>query len=278
MEKPWIYDDRLQQARGYFSNLKKSQTADSLLMPTYDGAETAIQTGLGNDIPDWGGSFDVYTGDELVDNPSPAFFNTMANLQQGLFTGAVNAFGGPFAGYFFNEAFNYGKNPNTYSWSPRSLLDLALGVFVPNIGSQYGGKFGFDVGGKYGGLLGGWLGGKLQGDAQKSLLGQVLNSIANLDQGNPYKGERGWLEKGIDSLTGKYSPDEPTIGNPITDPFLAVGPDTEVYDGINMLGDPNMDPYGATPPDFGSSDVGGGTGWGGPDGSWSGDAWGDSWY
>jgi hypothetical protein len=141
---------------------------------------------------------------------------------------------------------------NNWNTTGKNFLSNLVGAFVPN----YGGKYGSQLGGKnmLTSFLGGLVGSKVQGAVQ-----------------------RGLIERAIDWATGKYSPDKPTIGNPVTDPFLAVGPDTEAYDGTNMLGDPNTDPFGAVGP-YSGEGGGGVTYGGGPNdvpSDWSGYDWGD---
>lgn len=142
---------------------------------------------------------------------------------------------------------------NDWNTTGKNFLSTLFGAVVPNVGGKYGSK----------------LGGSNQ---ILSILGGILGNEAQ-------KGiQRGLIEQVVDWATGKYSPDKPTIGNPVTDPFLAVGPDTEAYNGTNMLGDPTNDPFGAVGP-YGGSDFGGGDSWGGGPNDvpsdWSGYDWGD---
>lgn len=260
---------------GYYRNNYGRDYINSLVPQSYQSEQVVPQSDLyqqsSSGFNDYVGGEDstspeAYTAEDLVNNPSPAWMGTLNDLvwNNVFVPGANMAF--PGGGAVLDMAKNSATNPS-YGWKEAllSIPSALLNIFNP------GSRVSQLVDNPYGKMATQYGVNKFS----QTLLGGALNSLFGTP--NPYQDQRNWLERALDSLTGKYSPDDPTIGNPVTDPFLAVGPGTENYDGTNMLGDPNNDPFGATPSDFGgSSDAGGG--WGGPDGSWSGDAWGDSYY
>jgi hypothetical protein len=202
-----------------------------------------------------------YSDAELANNPSPEWMSWAADniMAPGLWAGA-NVAANAIAPGFGGLALGVGKN--IYDWATgnedkavNSLLGkgLSYGINAATGGGLAG------LGGKTLGPLGYFAGNILQGLGIGKFTDFLTGNL--LTDNDPYQGPRGWIDRGIDFLTGKYSPDKPTIGNPVTDPFLAVGPGTEDYDGTNMLGDPNYDPYGAVPDGGGLGDFGGGA-WG----------------
>jgi hypothetical protein len=192
---------------------------------------------------------DIYGNNVNWSNyPSPAIFGYMANYMPAaigtLASIPAGGFGGGLIGYGVGEAIKSATDKNR-TWTDRGI-DAAkyvggniIGRFSPagnltkgidNPFARMGANFAINQGLKWG-----------------------LNSVMDMLTGNitsdkdPYQGPRNMFERGVDWVTGKYDPGRPTIGSPTNDPFLAVGPDTEVDNRDNMLGDQMYDPYGATP-------------------------------
>jgi hypothetical protein len=184
-------------------------------------------------------------------------------------------------------AYNFGKDTYDVFAGNKNVSDYSKGIFSNLLGAGLGqatkglaGQAVYDTTkNPILATLAEKLGGAVRGKASGYMTDKFFGWLDTDD--DPYAGPRGMLSRGLDTLTGTFDPDKPTIGSyrndpalavgpytgkddtanmlgdPIYDPFGAVGPNAG-YDGTNMLGDPNNDPYGAVGPYSGDGGDGGG--------------------